>query len=868
MNTKQTYKWGSSVSASILHRLLLAGACFSLATMASAQAAAPAPAAAPETDQETIVLPSFTVNTDKDKGYQATNSVSATRTNTPIADLPFSVSALTSQFIQDTAPNDLTDIARYAAGVTSASKEFNAGADSFTIRGFTQSPERNGFNETSFGNSYVDTANIERVEVVKGPAALLYGQVSPGGTVNYITKQPENDPFITVSSTYGSDAYYRETLDLNLPVTDKTLLFRFNGAYTHGMQFEDDTNKSITEVFDPTLTWKVSKTLTLKADFQSFYRYEDPAAVYPPNMDVATAKSVVSSFGNAAPSTAAAFGSAPSAALTSLEGIDAATFNSLGNPYNDAADVGFRGPYPQLPRNFNYDNASDYRRTSLQSADFEADATLNDHWVSRANFDYNVNKSTFNQTGVGDVFLAPPGSLQLVGGVWSQTPAWTALSSAQQAAQAYAFAQALQNNATSALTGYNLPAVIARRPRVQQGYGGAYSIQPELAGTYDLSWVKLKPLVGAFFDKNWETNLIRQNSGSAASPYYPTWDVNPNSPTYYINQRPNPISPSNYTVLAGDTLQTASDQAIYGYLTSTFLKDRVILDGGARYNRSESQSTQFFNASGAIGTGVGQGFRGHATTPEVGIGFKVTRDSLLYADFSESYTFAGGSTQVGTNNAGGINVITGQQAPTTGEGEEIGYKSEFLNGKIASTIAIYRIVQSDVVQSVNQIGSGGTTLTTTTQGADVTSKGIEYEFTVSPIDNLQVTGSIALDDVRNTSEPLGDQIYLGVHPQYTSHTLGNLWARYNFANPRIIKGLWVGAGFNYVGATQGNLADPYLVYPSYWLFNSALGYDGSFGKLHYSAVVNWDNMTNKFYQPADQEVGLPDRILFTLTLHF
>jgi iron complex outermembrane receptor protein len=854
MNTKTPNLRGSFFTTSALHGLLMAGACFSFAAMASAQ-----DATAPS---DTITLQTFTVNTTKDVGYRAGNSVSATRVDTPISDLPFSISAIDQQFIADTAPADLTDIAQTATGVTSGAKEFNAGADSFTIRGFQQGPQRNGF---SVQSAYVDPVSIERVEVVKGPATLLYGQIQPGGVVNYITKQPMPDKtFLNVGLSYGNDNYARATVDVNVPGSSNTLLFRFDGSYTNELQFENIPNKSTKQAYVPSLTWQINKNTTLKLNYSSFSRYENPAAVYPPNMDVMTPANVIKDLGTAG----TPFNSTTTAALANAPGgVDAV------NGFNDAADPGFSGPYPGLPHNFDYDNKSDYRRTYLQDADAELVTKLNDHWVARTNFDYNTSSVTFNQTGVGDVFLAPPGSMTFnpgangPGGVgtWTQSASWAGLSAAQQTAAEYAFASAIQSNPANALTGE--PAVILRRPRVQEVYGDGWTVQPELAGKYEFSWAKLSPLVGAMYDKNWNTNIIRQNLGTAASPYYPVWDVDPNSPTFgttnaAINQAPTAITPNNYTSLNTFTQSYGSDQAVYGLLNAQFLDSRLIVLGGARYQRSQSQTTNYLT------TGVGLGFRTHYTTPQIGVGFKVLPHVMLYASYSSSYSFTAGFTSIPVALPGGG--FTAQNLtelkPVTAESEEAGIKSDFLNGKVSSTISAYRIVESNAVQSISQI-IGGSTVPTTFQGAVVRSQGVEAEFTVSPIDSLQLTGGIAEDDVRNTSEPQGEQIYLGAHPPFTAKTLANLWARYNFTvDP--VKGLWVGAGFKYTGPTLGNLVDPYLIYPSYWLFNSAVGYSWTMFGKNFDVVVNWDNMTNKFYQPADQEIGLPSRVMATVTAHF
>src|SRR2546423_11161170 len=125
------------------------------------------PSANAAASDEVIKLSEFQVTTSADKGYRAANSVSATRVDTPIKDLPFAISAFTPQFIADIGARDLFDVVQYAPSVTSAGREFNAGNTVYTIRGFDQSPQHNGF----VGEAYIDTTSVERVEVVKGPSS-------------------------------------------------------------------------------------------------------------------------------------------------------------------------------------------------------------------------------------------------------------------------------------------------------------------------------------------------------------------------------------------------------------------------------------------------------------------------------------------------------------------------------------------------------------------------------------------------------------------------------------------------------------------------------------------------------------------------
>ncbi len=178
-------------STPALGRLVASVATLSLAPLGLAQEANQASSK----EAETITLSTFTVSTTQDKGYQAGNSVSATRINTAIKDLPFAVSAFTEQFIADIGTKDLTDVLKFAPSVTSGSEGISSGNAFTMVRGFQSLPQRNGF----YSPLYVDGSVIQRVEVVKGPASLFYGQIAPGGVVNYITKRPGTRAFGNIS---------------------------------------------------------------------------------------------------------------------------------------------------------------------------------------------------------------------------------------------------------------------------------------------------------------------------------------------------------------------------------------------------------------------------------------------------------------------------------------------------------------------------------------------------------------------------------------------------------------------------------------------------------------------------------------------
>ena len=116
-------------------------------------------------------------------------------------------------------------------------------------------------------------ANVESVEVLKGPAAILYGMVEPGGMVNIITKQPLAKPYYALNQQFGSFNNYRTTVDSTGPVTkDDTLLYRLNMSYQNSDSFRQFAGKE--DVFlAPVLKWNISSKTQATLDFEYNYQH-------------------------------------------------------------------------------------------------------------------------------------------------------------------------------------------------------------------------------------------------------------------------------------------------------------------------------------------------------------------------------------------------------------------------------------------------------------------------------------------------------------------------------------------------------------------------------------------------------------------
>ncbi|MDF5721855.1 MAG: TonB-dependent siderophore receptor [Rhizonema sp. PD37] len=177
------------------------------------------------------------VVTGDQNSYNAGDASTATKTDTPLRDIPQSIQVIPQQVIKDQQITRISDVVRNSSGVTPQGG-YGGNTDNYIIRGLvTYFNLRNGF---AVQDNYISPINVERVEVLKGPASVLYGQFEPGGAINYITKQPFTTPYHSAEFTLGNYDYYRAAIDFSQPLTaDKKVLSRLNIAYENSGSFID-----------------------------------------------------------------------------------------------------------------------------------------------------------------------------------------------------------------------------------------------------------------------------------------------------------------------------------------------------------------------------------------------------------------------------------------------------------------------------------------------------------------------------------------------------------------------------------------------------------------------------------------------------
>lgn len=172
------------------------------------------------------------------KKYYSDYSFSATKIGVQNKDIPFSISTVSKELINDRQAYQLGDAVKLASSVTPVSYY-----NQFSIRGIAQNEEGtiiNGMRTRQYYFMQPITTNLEKIEVIKGPASAVLSSVDPGGSIVLVTKKPLKTPGREISMSVGSFSTIRSSLDFTGPLNqDKTLLYRFNAAYSEAKSFRD-----------------------------------------------------------------------------------------------------------------------------------------------------------------------------------------------------------------------------------------------------------------------------------------------------------------------------------------------------------------------------------------------------------------------------------------------------------------------------------------------------------------------------------------------------------------------------------------------------------------------------------------------------
>lgn len=210
---------------------------------------------------------SFSISITESAGYQPTPVSSAFKTLTLLRDTPQSVTIVPRELMRDQMMLSIGDVVKYVPGIQQHQGENNR--DQVIIRGNSTSADFyvNGMRDDT--QYYRDLYNLERVEAVKGPNAMIFGRGGGGGLINRVTKEPQFVPMREISLQGGSFGNKRATADFNQPLSAK-VGFRMNGMYEHSNSFRNNVGLE-RYGFTPTVNFLLTNSTKLTLGFEHLW---------------------------------------------------------------------------------------------------------------------------------------------------------------------------------------------------------------------------------------------------------------------------------------------------------------------------------------------------------------------------------------------------------------------------------------------------------------------------------------------------------------------------------------------------------------------------------------------------------------------
>ncbi|MBE0704114.1 MAG: TonB-dependent siderophore receptor [Afipia sp.] len=227
-------------------------------------------------------------------GYLAHQSVSGTKTDTPLLTTPQSISVVTQDQIAAQGAQSVQDALQYTPGVSLQSYGANAFFDGFKIRGFNAVSYLDGLrlpaDSTTFAIPKIETYGLERLEVVKGPSSGLYGQTEPGGFLNMVSKRPTATTHYDFETTFGNFNYKQGAFDIGGPI-DKNgeFLYRIVGLGRLA-DTQTDFMQNNMAFIAPSFTWRPTNDTSFtilsqyqKIDNKGYQQYLPGQVTFLPN---------------------------------------------------------------------------------------------------------------------------------------------------------------------------------------------------------------------------------------------------------------------------------------------------------------------------------------------------------------------------------------------------------------------------------------------------------------------------------------------------------------------------------------------------------------------------------------------------------
>jgi len=217
-------------------------------------------------DAATVDISGVVVIAPKDDAYRAERTSAATKTDAPLRDVPQSVTVVTDELIRDQSMQSMADVVRYVPGVTMGHGEGHR--DAPTLRGNSTTADFFVDGVRDDVQYFRDLYNAERVEVLKGPNAMIFGRGGGGGVINRIIKKADWSDERSLTAELGSWDHRRFTADLARPLND-TFAGRVVGLYERSDSYRDFVNVERWGV-NPSVGWRNGRGLTVSLSYEHF----------------------------------------------------------------------------------------------------------------------------------------------------------------------------------------------------------------------------------------------------------------------------------------------------------------------------------------------------------------------------------------------------------------------------------------------------------------------------------------------------------------------------------------------------------------------------------------------------------------------
>ena len=239
------------------------------ATAARAEEQGTDTSASTSTSEATLPKVKVAADADEGSGYAPARSRTATRTDTPLIDVPQSITVVNQDVISDLSMQNMADVVRYVPGVGMAQGEGNR--DTPILRGNSSTADFFVDGVRDDVEYFRDLYNVERVEALKGPNAMIFGRAGAGGVINRVTRQAGWDDVREVSLQAGSWDNLRATADVGGAVSD-TVAVRVTGLYQDSESYRDGFELE-SQGINPTLALQLGEDSLLRLSYE-YYTYD------------------------------------------------------------------------------------------------------------------------------------------------------------------------------------------------------------------------------------------------------------------------------------------------------------------------------------------------------------------------------------------------------------------------------------------------------------------------------------------------------------------------------------------------------------------------------------------------------------------